>query len=146
MKKLTLKKCELGWIDISFWNDWTPGVVPLTSGARRAYEKKLAAHIIHKRYTPLVELGITIRVAFREYDDNDGADISVYGRFTAESAEEFAKKARSCIQFVPDSHAFDVFYGDMCLTEDDFDSAGIIKPEVLTKLRAVDVRVRKPKS
>jgi len=140
-----MKNCQIGWIDIFFWSGWNPGAIPESRSARRAYEKKLAAHIITERYTSLVEQGIVIRVKFRGYDNGDdyaaGADITVYGRFTAASGEEFVQKAKWCIEDVPDGHAFVIFYGRVRLTENDFAGDGTISAKALKRLRAADARV-----
>jgi hypothetical protein len=138
-----MRNCQIGWIDIFFWNDWEPGLIPQSCGARPVYEKKLAAHIIKERYTSLVEQGISIRIGFRDYDYDDGADISVYGQFTADSCMELVKKANWCINYVPEGHAFDLLYGRLRLTEKDFDDEYIINAEALQRLLAVDARAKK---
>lgn len=130
-----MRNCQIGWIDIFFWNDWKPGVIPESSDALRAYEKKLAVHIISERYTLLLGEGFSMRIGFREYDDDDGADITVYVRFTANSVEELAEKAKYCITYVPECHAFDLLCGDIVLTEDDFDDCDNFNDEALERLQ-----------
>jgi hypothetical protein len=138
-----MRECQIGWIDVFYWHGWEPGEIPEPSRVRRAYEKKLAAHIIADRYSDLVEKGISVRIVLDEYDDFDGADISVYGQFSAESCEELVEKAEACIAYVPESHAFDLFYGSIRLTEDDFDGVGVINAKAFKRLHEADAREKK---
>ena len=138
-----MKNCQVGWIDVFWWDDWNPGRMPESNSALRAYEKKLKKHIIKKRYSPLLLEGIKVRVELGDYDDDDGADISVYAQFTTNSLEEFAEKTRSCIAHIPDGHAFDVLYGERCLTEEDFDCEGKLALEAFKRLRRLDARQKK---
>jgi hypothetical protein len=138
-----MKHCQVGWIDAFWWNDWNPGKMPESNSALGAYEKKLKNHIIKERYDLLLLEGIKVRVELDEYDDDDGADISVYAQFTTNSLEEFAEKAKSCITYVPDGHAFDVLYGEHCLTEEDFDCEATLALEAFKRLRRLDAREKK---
>ncbi len=139
-----MKTCQVGWIDVFWWNDWQPGEKPESNVALRAYEEKLKRHIIKRRYSPLSLEGITVRVELGEYDDDDGADLSLYAQFLAHSVQEFAQKAQSCITYIPDGHAFDVLYGNsVCLTEDDFEGDGRLTVEARKRLRRLDAREKK---
>ena len=138
-----MKNCQVGWIDVFWWNDWNPGMMPESNSELRAYEKKLENHIIKKRYSDLLLEGIKVRVEFGDYDEDDGADISVYAQFTTNSLEEFAEKTKSCLAYVPDGHAYDVLYGERCLTEEDFDCENALALEAFKRLRRLDAREKK---